>query len=135
MQVWDVSRAVEWVLAEEKLAPSEISVFGKGESGIIGLYAALHDARISRVILSDPPASHWQGPAMLNVLRVTDLAEVAGALAPRRLVSLTALPAQFESTRAIYRAENASNSFSQVASLAQAVEIAQPQQAGRSANE
>jgi hypothetical protein len=128
MQVWDVMRAVEWALGHEKLTPSEISVFGKGESGIIGLYAALRETRIDRVILSDPPGSHWQGPALLNVLRITDLAEAAGALAPRKLVSLTALSSQFETTRSIYRTEKSSDRFSQVASLAQAVGLTDPTQ-------
>lgn len=123
MQIWDVLRAVEWALTEEKLSPSEISVFGKGESGIVALYAALRDPRINRVILSEPPASHWEGPALLNILRITDLNEIAGALAPRELVSLTPWPSSFEVTRGIYKMERASARFMQAGSLARALEI------------
>jgi len=57
--------------------------------GILALYAGLFDERVNRVIMSDAPGSHWQGPALLNILRITDIAEVAGAFAPRQLVSLT----------------------------------------------
>ena len=87
------------------------------------MYAALFDERIQRIILNDLPGSHWQRPALLNVLRVTDIPEVAGALAPRRLVSLTKLPQTFDFTQRIYRLERASNELIQSGSLPEAMEI------------
>jgi cephalosporin-C deacetylase-like acetyl esterase len=123
MQVWDILRAIQWVTEEEKLSASSISLYGKDEMGILGLYAALFDERIKQVILNDPPASHWQRPALLNVLRVTDVAEVAGALAPRRLVSLTKLPEAFDYTKRIYGLQRASNQFVQPGSLPEALEV------------
>src|SRR3989449_1080814 len=101
MQVWDILRAIHWTADEEKLSASSLSLYGKGEMGILALYAALFDERVKEVILNDPPASHWQRPALLNVLRVTDIPEVAGALAPRRLISLTKPPATFDFTQRI----------------------------------
>ena len=71
--------------------------------GGLALHAAAMDTRITRVILEDVPASHWQGPALLNVLRVTDLAEVAAMVAPREIVSLTPLPRNYNHTSAIYK--------------------------------
>ena len=123
MQVWDILRAVQWAISEEKVPAPSISIYGKGEMGIVALYAGLFDDRIKQVILSDPPGSHWQGPALLNVLRVTDIAEVAGALAPRRLVSLTNYPQSFEHTRAIYKLQRAANQFVQSRSLPEALEV------------
>jgi hypothetical protein len=123
MQVWDILRAVEWAVDEEKLAASAISLYGKGDMGILALYAALLDRRIQQVILNDPPASHWQRPALLNVLRVTDIPEVAGALAPRRLVSLTKLPDAFGYSREAYRMQGASAQFVQSGSLPEALEV------------
>jgi hypothetical protein len=123
MQVWDILRAVEWALAEEKLPAPAVSLYGKGDMGILALYAALFDGRIQQVILSDPPASHWQRPALLNVLRVTDIPEVAAALAPRRLVSLTKLPKAFDYSRNTYRAQRASAQFVQSQSLPEALEV------------
>ncbi|HEX9249947.1 MAG TPA: hypothetical protein VF856_10635, partial [Gemmatimonadaceae bacterium] len=123
MQVWDILRAVSWAADEGKIGASSISLHGKGDMGILGLYAALFDDRIKQIILNDPPASHWQRPALLNVLRVTDIPEVAGALAPRRLVSLTKLPVTFDFTQRIYRLERASNQFTQSGSLPEALEI------------
>ncbi|HXJ55761.1 MAG TPA: acetylxylan esterase [Verrucomicrobiae bacterium] len=123
MHVWDILRTVEWAVTEEKLSAPSLSVYAKGEMGAVALYAALFDDRIKQVILNQPPATHWQAPALLNVLRVTDLAEVAGALAPRRLVSLTKFPDPFEQTRAIYRLQHASNQFVQSPSLPEALEV------------
>ncbi|MBI2949324.1 MAG: acetylxylan esterase [Verrucomicrobia bacterium] len=123
MQVWDLLRAVSWAVTEEKLAASAISIYGKGEMGVITMYAALLDERIQQVVLSDPPASHWQGPALLNVLRVTDISEVAGAIAPRRLVSLTKLPESFELTRNAYRLQRAPKQFAMAGSLPEALEV------------
>lgn len=123
MQTWDIMRGIEWLLAEEKLSPSSISVYGKGDMGIIALYAALFDQRINQVILNDPPASHGTSPALLNVLRVTDIPEVAAALAPRRLTSLTPLPEAFDSAQRLYRLQGASKQFAHSGSLAEALEV------------
>jgi len=123
MQVWDILRAIQWIRDEEKLSPASISIYGKGEMGILALYAALFDERVQQVILNDPPASHWQGPALLNVLRVTDIAEVAGALAPRRLVSLTKLPTQFDYAKQIYALQRAPDQFLESGSLPEALEL------------
>jgi hypothetical protein len=71
--------------------------------GALALYAAALDPRITRVILDDPPPSHWQGPALLNILRITDLPEVAGMVAPREIVSLTPVAEAYSYTSAIYR--------------------------------
>ena len=92
MQIYDILRAVEYLNTGEALNPSSISVFGRGPMGALGIYAALLDTRITRVIVADPPASHWQGPALLNVLRITDLPEAAAMVAPREIVALTPLP-------------------------------------------
>src|SRR5262249_53538221 len=99
------------------------TLYGKGEMGIVCLYAALFDDRVQQVILNDAPGSHWVGPALMNVLRVSDVPEVAGAFAPRRLVSLTRLPDSFELTRSVYRLKNASEKLVQAGSLPEAMEV------------
>lgn len=123
MQVWDILRAVRWAMDEEKVPVSTVVVYGKDEMGVLGLYASLFDERIKQVIVNNPPASHWQGPALLNVLRVTDIPEIAGALAPRRLTSLTKLPEAFEQTRRLFKIQNASEQFVQSDSLPEALEV------------
>ena len=123
MQVWDILRALEWVLAEEKVPCSSVTVYGKGGTGILGLYAALFDDRIGQAVLQDPPESHRQGPALLNVLRVTDIPEVAAAFSPRRLVVLGKLPSTFTFPRAIYDLHGRADRLAVAGSLADALEV------------
>jgi cephalosporin-C deacetylase-like acetyl esterase len=102
MQVWDILRSVDFLTSEENLQLSSVSLYGRKEMGALALYAAALDARISRVILDDPPSSHWQGPALLNILRVTDLPEVAAMTAPRDIVWLTPPAREYEYTASVY---------------------------------
>lgn len=102
MQIWDILRSVDFLVDEEKLRLESISVYGRRQMGALGIYAAALDERITRVILDDPPATHWQGPALLNVLRITDLPEAAALIAPREIVSLTPLPWQYRYTTSVF---------------------------------
>ncbi len=121
MQVWDILRTVEWALADEGLKPSRVILHGKRDLAALALYAALFDERISEVVLDDPPASHWQRPALLNVLRLTDLPEVAAALAPRRITFVTEPAGGFDFTRSVYRLKVAKREFTRAPSLPEAV--------------
>jgi hypothetical protein len=123
MQLWDILRSVDYLVNEEKLNLGSISVYGRKQMGGLALHAAALDTRISRVILDDPPASHWQAPTLLNVLRITDLAEVAGLMAPREIVSLTPLPQAYQYTRSIYSLHGKSDSIRQAASLGEALKV------------
>jgi hypothetical protein len=121
MQVWDVLRTIQWA-AEEKLG-GPVSLYGKGDMAAVALYAALFDDRAQQVVLNATPASHWEGPALLNVLRVTDIAEVAAAVAPHRLVSVTKLPGPFDFAKDVYRLNGVSKQFVHADSLPEALEI------------
>jgi len=123
MQVWDILRAVDWLERDSEIHASSVSVYGKGDMGVLALYAGLFDERIQQVILSDSPGSHWNGPALLNVLRITDISEVAGAFAPRRLVSLTDFPHSFEYARRIYGLQSQASKLSRAGSLPEALEV------------
>ncbi len=83
MRLWDVLRGAEVL---HGWSAGKLTVFGRGVSGALGLYAALLDPRIDQVMLLDPPSSHRQGPVFLNVLRHLDLPEAAERLAPRPLI-------------------------------------------------
>jgi len=55
------------------------------------------------VVVYDPPITHRDGPIFLNVLRVLDIPEAFGLLAPRSLTVRTAHPDAFQATTSIYR--------------------------------
>ena len=85
MQVWDILRTVDWIAAEEKIPASSLTVAGKDGMGILALYAGLRDPRIGRIVLQNPPSSHVDGPALLNILRITDIPEVARTFGTKKL--------------------------------------------------
>ncbi len=91
---------------------------GRGRAGILVAYAALYQPAIEAVTVVDPPASHRPGtagdeygPALLNVLRVIDIPEALGCLAPRRLTLIGANDSAFDRTAAIYRLAGAADRF------------------------
>src|SRR5437899_9045680 len=87
------------------------------------LYAGLFDDRIRQVILKDPSESHQQGPALLNVLRITDIPEVAAAFAPRKLVVLGKIPAPFAYARGIYGLYERPENLTSIGSMPEAMEV------------
>ncbi|HXR78959.1 MAG TPA: acetylxylan esterase [Bryobacteraceae bacterium] len=123
MQIWDILRSVDYLSESEGLKLSGISIYGRKEMGALGLYAAALDDRISRVILDDPPATHWQGPALLNVLRITDLPEAAALVASREIVSLTQLPQSYAYTSSVYALFGKENQIHAVDSLGDALRV------------
>ncbi|MGO8700623.1 MAG: hypothetical protein ACLQVY_23280 [Limisphaerales bacterium] len=50
----------------------------------------------------NPPASHREGPIFLNVLRVLDVPEALGMLAPRPLTIYTGQASAFARTASLY---------------------------------
>lgn len=123
MQLWDLLRAVDYLLEEEGLKLSSLSVYARKEMAVPALYAAALDERISRVILDDPPYSHWQGPAVLNALRFTDLPEIAALAAPRELVTLLPLPEPYQFTRSVYALYGKRDAIRRAYALADALKV------------
>jgi cephalosporin-C deacetylase-like acetyl esterase len=112
MRVWDALRALEAARALPGVQPDQLGIAARGEMCAVALYAALLDGRVSRVILESPPATQnaasqkdGRGPAieMLNVLRHTDLAQVAGLLYPAEVVLLGEVPDTYRWAEDLYR--------------------------------
>jgi cephalosporin-C deacetylase-like acetyl esterase len=76
MQVFEILRSLELLRTLSEVDSAHITITGKFETGVNGLYAALLDGGVERVILGSPPASHRQGPHYLGILRYTDVPEV-----------------------------------------------------------
>ena len=84
---------------------------GIGTEGILGAYAALFEPSIKEVTIFDPPVSHRDGPIFLNVMRVLDIPEALGLLAPRPLTLINAKDKAFDRTAEIYRLAGAADKF------------------------
>ncbi len=62
---------------------------------------------LSEIVVVDPPASHRDGPIFLNVLRIFEIPEAMGLLAPRPLTIHTNRSELFRRTATIYEAAGA----------------------------
>ncbi len=82
-RVWDIIAAARFLHAES----IPVYVAGEGSTAVLAAYAALLEPDIAGVIAVTPPASHMDAnaPQFLNVLRVCDIPDVFGMLAPRPL--------------------------------------------------
>jgi dienelactone hydrolase len=116
-RVWDVA-----VTAAMRLG-GKLRVVGRGQAGVLGAYAAGSRAAetwekrtghplIDEVVILDPPASHADGPHFLNVMRVLDIPESLGLLAPDvKLTLIGAKDKAFDKTAAIYKLAGAEAKF------------------------
>jgi len=81
---------------------------GRGPAGVIAAYAALFvPEKVEELVILDPPVSHRDGPHFLNVLRVLDVPEALGLLAPDIKLTLLGMRAKdlaFDRTAAIFKA-------------------------------
>jgi hypothetical protein len=107
-RVWDVA-AVARLLAMAGDGKRDWVVAGRGRAGILAAYAALFDPSIQQVVCVDPPASHRDGPYFLGVLRVLDIPEALGMLAPRRVTLVGAKDKAFDRTASLFEAAGAAD--------------------------
>lgn len=106
-RVHDVIAAVRW--GHRNGEKPAWRVVGKGQAGIIAAYAALLEPSIKEVIVIDPPKSHVEGPHFLGVLRVLDVPEALGMLAPTPLTIVGGDRQTFDRTAEIYRRAGAAD--------------------------
>ncbi len=111
-RVWDVMT----VAHRHADGKARWRALGQGQAGIVAAYAALYEPALAEVVAVNPPPSHQPpsvgaayGPPFLNVLRVLDIPEALGCLAPRRLVLIHADDHAFERTATLYRLAGAVN--------------------------
>ena len=107
-RVWDIAAAAR-LLHEEARGRFPVHIAGRGSAGILAAYAALLEPSIAAVTIADPPATHMDAaaPVLLNVLRVCDIPDVLGMLAPRPLMLLGTDGEAFRRTAQAYKAAGA----------------------------
>lgn len=88
MRVWDVRRAAQALRAIDGFATPPLWLQGEREMAGIVLYASLFEPSIARLDLWSLPASHRNGPDLLNVQRVLDLPSTVALAAEQSKVRI-----------------------------------------------
>ncbi len=111
-RVWDVIAAARFVRTQHG-SPLPVSVVGEGPGGILAAYAALWEPEIAGLVLRNPPQSHMDpaAPQLLNVLRVCDVQDVLGMLAPRPVTICHAQGQSWSKVAAAYAAAGHAANF------------------------
>jgi hypothetical protein len=110
----DTGRVLDVVAVARRLdkmhSEVPVHVAGHGAAAILAAYAALWAPEIVGVAAHKPPATHTDAaaPQFLNVLRVGDVTDLLGLLAPRSLV-IGSDEARFEKVVAYYAAARATD--------------------------
>lgn len=94
MQIWDIRQAIQQLEAQPEFKKANLTLKASGEAAALSLYASLFEQGISQLELSGMPASHQQGPALLNILRFLDLPQALSMAASRTQVKLNQVDPQ-----------------------------------------
>jgi hypothetical protein len=84
-RAWDVRRGLEMLRRLPDVQGVPLWLQGKGDMAGVVLYAGLFEPDVARFDLWHPPASHRQGPILLNVRRVLDMPQAVALAFPRQV--------------------------------------------------
>ena len=79
----DLLRALDLLQSERGFEGQKVYLYGKGEARVASLYSAILDESISGAVLESIPTSHTEGAHIIGILRVLDIPQAVGLLAPR----------------------------------------------------
>jgi dienelactone hydrolase len=111
-RVWDVIACARY-LHDRYNGEVSVCVAGEGAAGVLAVYAALGEPQVAGVILNRPLLSHMQAetPQFLNVLRVCDVPDAMGMLAPRPVTVYSDDGDALKKVAEIFAAAGASKNF------------------------
>ena len=111
-RVWNVAATARHLQSLHPDVP--VHVAGAGGAAVLAVYAALLEPDIDAVILRQLPSTHMaaDAPALLNVLRLCDIPEAVGLLAPRPVLLSETSSECAGRIRAIYEVAGAADRVS-----------------------
>lgn len=83
LMIQDLRNVLEFLRRQPILEGKRFYLYGAEEAGVACIYHAAMDETIAGVVAECPPASHREGAHITGVLRVLDLEQAIGLLAPR----------------------------------------------------
>jgi dienelactone hydrolase len=93
-RVWDVMRAIDWLVTREEVDPGRVALVGISGGGTVALYTAALDVRVAATVLSCSfctfrdsifSISHCIDNYVPGILKWFEMADLAGMVAPRAL--------------------------------------------------
>jgi len=107
-RVWDIIAVARYLHAKHG-GKLPVFVLGEGAAAVLAAYAALWEEDIEGAVLGNPPLGHMEdgAPHFLNVLRVCDVPDVLGMLAPKHLHIHGVAAAKLEKVVSCYEAADA----------------------------
>lgn len=85
-RIWDIRRAIQSLSTWETYQNARLWLEGEDAGAGIALYAGIFEPKVERMDLHRLPASHRDGPILLNVLRVYDMPQALALTLPRKAV-------------------------------------------------
>ena len=97
-RVWDMSRLIDWAIAHQGADAARIAITGNSGGGTVSLFAAACDTRISVAVPgsyfctfagSIGSIAHCDCNYVPGILRLGEMHDVAGLIAPRHFLAVT----------------------------------------------
>ena len=88
MRVWDVHRAIQALGQIPEVGGASPAVTAQGSMAGVTLYTTMLDPQIAGLDLINLPATHREGPILLNVLRYIDMPQAVALAAEHTSVAL-----------------------------------------------
>jgi dienelactone hydrolase len=92
MRAWDVRRALAALRKVPDLAGASLTVFARRQAAPVALWAAVFESEVASIVLSEPPATVREGPALLNVERILGMPQALALLYPRAVNLIATRP-------------------------------------------
>ncbi len=117
-RVRDVIAVARHLRSAHRDHPIAVHVAGRRGGAVLAIHAALLEPEIAGAMLVDPLPTHLDSsaPQLLNVLRVCDVPDALGMLAPRPVIVAGKVDAAFDKSRAIYEAAGAAKRYAMMPS-------------------
>jgi len=96
-RVWDISRLIDWAINNQNIDSKRIAIVGNSGGATVALHAAACDNRISAVVASCYFCTykgsigsiyHCDCNYIPNILRIAEMYEIAGLIAPRPFLAI-----------------------------------------------
>jgi dienelactone hydrolase len=81
--IHDILRLLDLLRSQPEFEGQKVYLYGKGEAGVACIYAAALNESVAGVVADSVPTTHLDGGHIIGILRVLDIPQALGLIAPR----------------------------------------------------